>query len=285
VKFTVLTLFPEQVRNFLETSITGRALNKGVFSLETVQIRDFSGNAYRKVDDTMFGGGTGMLMMCEPVYSAWKSVAEPAATLASNLDSTVIHDAPAHPHTIFLSPKGKVFDQGKAIELSKYEHLVLLCGHYEGIDQRVLETIVDEEISIGDYVLTGGEMAACVLIDAISRMIPGVLPDSSAYEEESHMGGVLESPQYTKPEKWRDKSVPAILLSGHHAKIKEWKRQASLYETWMKRPDLLDKLSISREDWEVLINWREENTRNSLDSDDRLTVDHNDDQIIDQSIG
>lgn len=283
MKFTVLTLFPEQVRNFLETSITGRAMNKGVFSLETVQIRDFSGNAYRKVDDTMFGGGTGMLMMCEPVYSAWKSAAEPLTplvssldgSLGSTLDSTMINDAPTHPHTIFLSPKGKVFDQKKAIELSKYEHLVLLCGHYEGIDQRVLETIVDEEISIGDYVLTGGEMAACVLIDAISRMIPGVLPDPSAYEEESHMGGVLEAPQYTKPENWRDKPVPAILLSGHHAKIKEWKRLASLYETWMKRPDLLDLLSISREDWEVLINWRAENTQNSLDSDDRLTDDHN----------
>ncbi len=256
MKFTVLTLFPEQVRNFLETSITGRAMNKGVFSLETVQIRDFSGNAYRKVDDTMFGGGTGMLMMCEPVYSAWKSVAEPETEVACTLDFTV-NDAPARPHTIFLSPKGKVFDQEKAIELSKYEHLVLLCGHYEGIDQRVLETIVDEEISIGDYVLTGGEMAACVLIDAIARMIPGVLPDSSAYEEESHMGGVLEAPQYTKPEKWHDKSVPSVLLSGHHAKIKEWKRLNSLYETWMKRPDLLDKLSISREDWEMLLNMKD----------------------------
>lgn len=268
MKFTVLTLFPEQVRNFLETSITGRAMNKGVFSLETVQIRDFSGNAYRKVDDTMFGGGTGMLMMCEPVYSAWKSVAEPA-----------------RPHTIFLSPKGKVFDQEKAIELSKYEHLVLLCGHYEGIDQRVLETIVDEEISIGDYVLTGGEMAACVLIDAIARMIPGVLPDSSAYEEESHMGGVLEAPQYTKPEKWHDKSVPSVLLSGHHAKIKEWKRLNSLYETWMKRPDLLDKLSISREDWEMLLSMKTEYAQRTSDSDDCLTVDHKKEQISDQTSG
>ena len=245
MNFTVLTLFPEQVRGFLETSITGRAMNKGVFSLDTVNIRNFAGNAYNKVDDTMFGGGTGMLMMCEPVYAAWKSVADLTPD--------------KRPHTIFLSPKGDVFSQAKAIELSKYGHLVFLCGHYEGIDQRVLDEIVDEEISIGDYVLTGGEMAACVVIDSISRMIPGVLPDSSAYEEESHMGGVLESPQYTRPETWHEKSVPPVLLSGHHAKIVEWKRLSSLYETWQRRPDLFDRLSISAEDWKALLEMKEAN--------------------------
>lgn len=254
MKFTVLTLFPEQVRSFLETSITGRAMNKGVFSLDTVQIRDFCVNAYRKVDDTMFGGGTGMLMMCEPVYAAWKSV----------VDS----DASDRPHTVYLTPKGVVFSQAKAIELSKYEHLVFLCGHYEGIDQRVLETIVDEELSIGDYVLTGGEIAACVVIDSISRMIPGVLPDSSAYEEESHMGGVLEAPQYTRPEVWREKAVPPILMSGHHAKMKEWRRLASLYETWQKRPDLLDQLMLSADDWKALLEWKEANTPKTTDFED-----------------
>jgi len=250
VKFTVLTLFPEQVRSFLETSITGRAIKKEVFQLETVQIRDYSGNAYRKVDDTMFGGGTGMLMMCEPVYEAWKSVIDQEAP-----DKT----PPVRPHTVFLSPKGQVFTQEKAAQLSRYPHLVLLCGHYEGIDQRVLETIVDEELSIGDYVLTGGEIAACVVIDAVSRMIPGVLPDASAYENESHMGGVLESPQYTRPEIWHEKTVPAILLSGHHAKIVEWKRLTSLYETWQKRPDLLDRLSLSADDWKKLLEMKAEN--------------------------
>jgi len=254
VKFTVLTLFPEQVRSFLETSITGRAMKKGVFSLETVQIRDFSGNAYNKVDDTMFGGGTGMLMMCEPVYEAWKSIAEPVPPVSS----TQVYDVPVHPHTIFLSPKGQVFSQAKAIELSRYEHLVFLCGHYEGIDQRVLDEIVDEELSIGDYVLTGGEIAACVVIDSISRMIPGVLPDASAYQEESHMGGVLESPQYTRPEVWHEKTVPGILLSGHHAKIVEWKRLSSLYDTWQKRPDLLNRIALSAEDWNVLLQMKED---------------------------
>jgi len=254
VKFTVLTLFPEQVRNFLETSITGRAMKKGVFSLDTVQIRDFSGNAYNKVDDTMFGGGTGMLMMCEPVYEAWKSIAEPVAPAGS----TQVYDAPVHPYTIFLSPKGQVFSQAKAIELSRYEHLIFLCGHYEGIDQRVLDEIVDEELSIGDYVLTGGEIAACVVIDSISRMIPGVLPDASAYQEESHMGGVLESPQYTRPEVWHEKTVPSVLLSGHHAKIVEWKRLSSLYDTWQKRPDLLNRIALSVDDWNVLLQMKED---------------------------
>ena len=254
MKFTVLTLFPEQVRSFLETSITGRAMNKGIFSLDTVQIRDFFVNSYRKVDDTMFGGGTGMLMMCEPVFEAWKSVVDP--------------DASKRPHTVFLSPKGTVFSQAKAIDLSKYEHLIFLCGHYEGIDQRVLETIVDEELSIGDYVLTGGEIAACVVIDSISRMIPGVLPDSSAYEEESHMGGVLEAPQYTRPEVWHEKAVPSILMSGHHAKMKEWRRLSSLYETWQKRPDLLDRLALSADDWKALLEWKEANTPQSTDFGD-----------------
>ena len=254
MKFTVLTLFPEQVRSFLETSITGRAMNKGIFSLDTVQIRDFCVNSYRKVDDTMFGGGTGMLMMCEPVFEAWKSVVDP--------------DASKRPHTVFLSPKGTVFSQAKAIDLSKYEHLIFLCGHYEGIDQRVLETIVDEELSIGDYVLTGGEIAACVVIDSISRMIPGVLPDSSAYEEESHMGGVLEAPQYTRPEVWHEKAVPSILMSGHHAKMKEWRRLSSLYETWQKRPDLLDRLALSADDWKALLEWKEANTPQSTDFGD-----------------
>lgn len=239
-----MTLFPEQVRSFLETSITGRALAKKIFSLETVQIRDFCGNSYGKVDDTMFGGGTGMLMQCEPVYAAWKHIVD------ENLKEK--------PYTVFLSPKGYVFDQEKAIQLSGKEHVVLLCGHYEGIDQRVLSEIVDEEISIGDYVLTGGELAACVVIDSVSRMIPGVLPDSSAYEEESHMGGVLEAPQYTRPEIWHGKQVPPVLLSGHHAKIREWKRLKSLYETWQKRPDLMNRIEVSASDWETLLGWQEE---------------------------
>lgn len=239
MKFTVLTLFPEQVRSFIETSITGRALKKALFQLDTIQIRDFCQNRYGKVDDTMYGGGTGLLMQCSPVYDAYCSVLS-----KSNEEK---------PYTVFMSPKGKTFHQDKAIELSKKEHLVILCGHYEGIDQRVIDEIVDEEISIGDYVLTGGEIAACVIIDAVARMIPGVLPDASAYENESHMGGVLEAPQYTKPEVWMGRQVPSVLLSGHHEKIRDWKRKMSLYETWQKRPDLFNRLSVTEEDWEFLL--------------------------------
>lgn len=244
MKYTVLTLFPEQIQRFLETSIMGRAMKNNAFTLDTVQIRDFCGNAYGKVDDTVFGGGTGMLMQCEPVYAAWQSVVE------ANPDD--------RPHTIFLSPKGAVYNQQKAMDLTKYSHLLFVCGHYEGIDQRVLDMIVDEEISLGDYVLTGGEIAACVVIDSVSRMLPGVLPDASAYENESHMDGLLEAPQYTRPETWRDRSVPSVLISGHHAKIIEWRRLSSLYETWQKRPDLLDRKAVSTKDWEILLQWKEE---------------------------
>lgn len=238
--FTLLSLFPEQVRNFLSESITGRALEKQLFTLETVQIRSFVTNRYGKVDDTLFGGGTGMLMQCEPIYNAWR---------ATKKSETA--------HTIFLSPKGKVFNQAKALELAKHEELILICGHYEGVDQRVIDEIVDEEISIGDYVLTGGEIAACVVIDAIARLLPGVLPDSSAYEEESHMAGVLEAPQYTRPEIWHERRVPKILLSGHHEKIRQWRRLAGLYDTWQKRPDLFEALQLSEEDWRLLLAFHE----------------------------
>ena len=231
MKFSVLTLFPKQVKDFLSESILGRAEEKGILSVEAVDIRDFSGNRYGKVDDTLFGGGTGMLMQCEPVYQAFSS----------------LYDAKTEekPHCIFMSPKGQVLTQKKARELSKYDHLVILCGHYEGIDQRVLDEIVDEDLSIGDYVLTGGEVAACVVIDCISRMIDGVLPNSEAYEEESHMQGYLEAPQYTKPNIWHDRKVPEVMLSGNHAKIKEWKRIHGLYDTWKRRPDMMEKLEIS----------------------------------------
>lgn len=239
MKFSVLTLFPEQVTRFLGESIIGRAMDKGILTVEAVDIRDFSGNRYGKVDDTLFGGGTGMLMQCEPVYQAFRSVCGA--------------DASAKPHCVFMSPKGAVLTQEKAKDLSKYDHLVILCGHYEGIDQRVLDEIVDEDISIGDYVLTGGEVAACVVIDCVSRMIEGVLPNSEAYEEESHMSGYLEAPQYTKPNIWHDRKVPDVMLSGNHAKIKEWKRIHGLYDTWKRRPDMLEKLDIPASDWKKIL--------------------------------
>lgn len=244
MNFYVLTLFPDQISGFLNTSIIGRALEKEIISLNTVQIRDFSPDKHRKVDDTLYGGGFGMLMTCEPVYRAWQSIVKEKDKKSF--------------HTVYLSPRGRVFDQKKAIELSSRENLVLLCGHYEGIDQRVLDEIVDEEISIGDYVLTGGEIAACTVIDSVARLIDHVLPDSSAYEEESHMSGVLEAPQYTKPAIWHGREVPEILLGGHHDLIRKWKRHQSLYETMRKRPDMFSRCECTEEEWKTLIVWMEE---------------------------
>ncbi|MBO4637937.1 MAG: tRNA (guanosine(37)-N1)-methyltransferase TrmD [Clostridiales bacterium] len=237
MRFTVLTLFPDQVSSFLSESIIGRAVNSGILEIECVDIRDFTDNKYGKVDDTLYGGGTGMLMACQPVFDAHKSI-------------------PGDPYTVFVSPKGHVFDQKKAIELSKRDNICILCGHYEGIDARVLDRIVDEEISIGDFVLTGGEIAAVTIIDAVSRMIPGVLPNEEAYTSESHMSGVLEAPQYTKPAEWEGMKVPQVLLSGDQAKIDEHNRIASLVETWSKRPDMLDKLEISEDDWQKMLAYK-----------------------------
>ncbi len=235
MKIAVLTLFPEIIDANINTSIIGRAINAGFISVSTKNIRDHSMNAYSKVDDYLFGGGTGMLMMCQPVYDAWADVTKgiPEGKKA---------------HTIFMSPKGSVFNQQKAIELSKMDNLIFLCGHYEGIDQRVLDEIVDEEISIGDYVLTGGEIAASVVIDAIARLVPGVLPNEEAFTVESHMNGTLEHPQYTRPKTWKDRVVPDILLSGHHQKIKEWQEREALCETMNKRPDLFEKLNLAEDE-------------------------------------
>lgn len=230
MKVTVLTLFPELIRSAVGTSITGRALSSGIFELEAIDIRDYAVNSYGKVDDACFGGGTGMLMMCQPVFDAHQAAVDRSPGLNRK--------------TIYLSPKGPVFHQAKAIELSRLDHLVLLCGHYEGVDQRVLDEIVDEELSIGDFVLTGGELAALVVIDAVARLIDGVLPNAEAYSRESHMSGLLEYPQYTRPATWHDQPVPEVLLSGHHANILKWQETASLLETCIKRPDLFNRLSL-----------------------------------------
>lgn len=235
MNITVLTLFPDQIQACANTSIIGRAINAGILSVKTKNIRDHARNAYAKVDDYMFGGGTGMLMLCDPVYDSWKSIID-------EMKPDMKH------HTIFLSPKGKVFSQKKAIELSKMDNLILLCGHYEGIDQRVLDEIVDEEISIGDYVLTGGELAASVVIDAVARLVEGVLPNEEAFTIESHMGGTLEHPQYTRPAIWHEKKVPDVLLSGHHQKITKWKKLESYRVTMEKRPDLFAKLNLTEKE-------------------------------------
>lgn len=221
MKFDVLTLFPEMFQA-IKQSILGRAEEKNLIKINLINIRDFSKDKHKKVDDTPYGGGAGMVMRADVVYDAYKSVQNENAKV------------------IYLTPQGKKLDQKKVEELSKEKHLILLCGHYEGIDQRVIDKIVDEEISIGDYVLTGGEIPAMVLIDSVSRYVEGVLSESST-NEESFSQGLLEYPQYTRPETFEGVKVPEILLSGHHENIKKWREEKSLENTKLKRPDLLKK--------------------------------------------
>ena len=225
--FDVMTLFPELINTITNESIIGRAKAKGIITVNAVDIRDYTADKHRRVDDYPYGGGYGMVMQCQPIYDCFADITK---------------DCAEKPHTIYMSPKGSVLTQKRAMELSQINHgrLVILCGHYEGVDQRVLDEIVDEEISIGDYVLTGGEIPACVLIDCISRMINGVLSDSAAYEKESHFSGLLEHPQYTRPEEWHGRLVPEILLSGHHANIEKWKDDTGLELTKKLRPDILN---------------------------------------------
>lgn len=237
MKFHVLTLFPEMVENGLHTSITGRAMEKGLISLNAVNIRDFAGNKHGKVDDYPYGGGAGMVMQAEPVYQAYKSVEEQAG----------------HPvRCIYLTPQGQTFHQGMAEEMAKAEELVFLCGHYEGIDERVLEEIVTDFVSIGDYVLTGGELPAMVMIDTISRLVDGVLNNEDSAQFESFQDSLLEYPQYSRPEVWREKSVPPVLMSGHHANVEKWRRQQSVLRTAKWRPDLLESAELTEQEKEML---------------------------------
>ena len=237
MRFDVLTLFPQMFEAVLGDSIIARAEKNGIIDLNYIQIRDFSTNKHHKTDDAPYSGGGGMLMTPQPIYDAYQSIAE-------GLDYK--------PHTIFMSPQGCVFNQEKAKELAKYDHLVFLCGHYEGVDQRVLDMIVDEEISIGDFVLTGGEIPAMAVIDSVSRMLPGVLSGEDNYKNESHYSGLLEYPQYTRPEEFKGHKIPEVLLSGHHKNIEQWKRERSLEVTLNKRPELLDKAELSERDIKYL---------------------------------
>lgn len=225
--FYILTLFPEMVTAGLNTSIIGRAAAAGLLRIETVNIRDFSTNKHHKVDDYPYGGGAGMLMQAQPVYDAFLSCAERIEK---------------KPRCIYLTPQGTTFDQKMAKDFSKEEELVLLCGHYEGIDERVLEEIVTDYVSIGDYVLTGGELPAMVLVDAISRMVPGVLSNQESGQAESFEDGLLEYPQYSRPEEWMGKKVPEVLLSGHHKKIEAWKKEQAEKRTIERRPDLWEEM-------------------------------------------
>ena len=237
MKFHVLTLFPEMVENGLHTSITGRAMEKGLLSLNTVNIRDFAGNKHGKVDDYPYGGGAGMVMQAEPVYQAHKFVEEQAG----------------HPiRTVYMNPQGRTFDQKMAEDFAREEELILLCGHYEGIDERVLEEIVTDHVSIGDYVLTGGELPAMVVIDTVSRLVEGVLNNGDSAEFETFHDSLLEYPQYSRPEIWRGKVVPPVLMSGHHGNVDKWRREQSILRTAKWRPDLLKKANLTEKEKQAL---------------------------------
>ena len=236
MNFHILTLFPDMVMNGLNTSIIGRAVNAGLLSIEAVNIRDYAFNKHQSVDDYPYGGGAGMLMQAEPVYLAYEAVAER------------IRKQGEKPRVVYLSPQGNVFDQKMAEELSQEEDLILLCGHYEGIDERVLEEIVTDYVSIGDYVLTGGELPAMVMVDALSRLVPGVLHNDVSAEFESFQDNLLEYPQYSRPEEWHGKKVPSVLLSGHHANIEKWRREQSIIRTYERRSDLFEKCELTEKE-------------------------------------
>lgn len=226
MKIDILTLFPDMCNAVLSESIIGRAKKRNIIDFECHNIRDYTKDRQKRVDDAPYGGGYGMIMQAQPIYDCFKAVCEKNG---------------CRPHLIYMSPQGVLLTQAKAFELSRMDNIAILCGRYEGVDQRVIDEIVDEEISIGDYVLTGGELPALVLADAVLRLVPGVLPHEDCFKHESHFNGLLEYPQYTRPAVWRDRPVPEVLLNGHHAMIEKWRREKSIERTKERRPDLLDK--------------------------------------------
>ena len=237
MNYYVMTLFPEMIEQGMHTSIIGRAMAKGLLTLQTINIRDFSTRGDGRIDDYPYGGGAGMVMQAEPVYRAYTDL---AARIGRR------------PRLVYLTPQGKTFTQQMAKELALEEDLVFLCGHYEGIDERVLDEIATDYISIGDYVLTGGELPSMVLMDSISRMVPGVLSNQESGETESFSGSLLEYPQYSRPEVWHDTATPPVLMSGHHANVERWRRDQSLYRTLKHRPDLLDGVELDKKDRKFL---------------------------------
>ena len=260
MNFYIMTLFPEMVMNGLNTSIIGRAIHKGLLSIEAINIRDYAFNKHNSVDDYPYGGGAGMLMQAEPVYQCYQALSEKIiagkAEEAICAEQGVDSETPVtkKPRVIYLSPQGRTFNQTMAEEFAKEEDLVFLCGHYEGIDERVLEEIVTDYVSIGDYVLTGGELPAMIMVYCISRLVPGVLHNDVSAEFESFQDNLLEYPQYSRPEVWHDKRVPEILLSGHHANIEKWRREQSVIRTAKNRPDLLEKAELTEKEKELIVN-------------------------------
>ena len=237
MNYYIMTLFPDMVMNGLNTSIIGKAMEKDLLSIKAVDIRDYTTDKHRHVDDYPYGGGAGMVMQAQPVYDCYKDI---------------VKELDKKPRVLFMTPTGKTFNQDMAKEFASEENLIFLCGHYEGIDKRVLDKIVTDEVSIGDFVLTGGELPAMVMIDAISRHIPGVLNNDISAETESFTDNLLEYPQYTRPEVWEGEAVPSVLLSGHHANIDKWRREQSLLLTKERRPDLFEKVELTKKDKKFL---------------------------------
>ena len=244
MKINIMTLFPEMCENVLSESIIGRAREKGYVEINCINIRDYTLDKHRRVDDAPYGGGMGMLMQTQPIADCYNAICEKSENKN---------------HLIYMSPCGEVLTQKKVKELATMDEITILCGHYEGIDQRVIDTLVDEQISIGDYVLTGGELPALVLADSISRMLEGVLPNDEAKELESHYNGLLEYPQYTRPYEWNGLKVPDVLISGHHGNVDKWRREQSLIMTAKHRPDMLEKADITEKEKTFLENWKKTN--------------------------
>lgn len=245
MRIDILTLFPEMCERVMGESILGRAQAKGVLEAHCHNIRDYTENKQKQVDDAPFGGGMGMIMQAQPIVDCFAAVCSMVGE---------------RPYLVYLSPQGRVFDQKKAVELAALPNLALLCGHYEGIDERVIEEIVDEEISIGDFVLTGGELPALMVADAVARLTPGVLSDEECFTKESHYSGLLEYPQYSRPRVFHGREVPEVLLSGHHANIERWRREQMLERTLRKRPDMLEKAPLDDRDREYLRRLMEQNS-------------------------
>lgn len=233
MRIDILTLFPDMCDTVLSHSIIGRARQAKKVKINCIDIRDYTLDKHRRVDDKPYGGGMGMIMAPQPIYDCFSALCD---------------EVGAKPHLIYLTPQGKTLTQERVKELSKLDNIALLCGHYEGIDERVIEALEPEEISVGDYVLTGGELPALIVADAVSRMLPGVLSDDECFEEESHYNSLLEYPQYTHPSVWQDRKVPEVLLSGHHANVDKWRREQSLKRTMERRPDMLENAQLNKED-------------------------------------
>lgn len=253
MRIDVLTLFPEMLNGFFTSSILGKAQDKGIVSIQAVNFREFSGNKHNTVDDYPYGGGGGMVLKPEPIFAAAEHV---VAAAGSGGESSGRQGRP--PRIVLMCPQGETYTQAKAEEFAGEEHLILICGHYEGYDERIREYLVTDEISIGDYVLTGGEIAACAVIDSVVRLLPGALGNEQSPVTDSFSTGMLEYPQYTRPAEFRGWKVPDVLISGHHKNVEAWRREQSLYRTWSRRPDLLERIELTEQDRKLLQRWERE---------------------------